>query len=106
MDVFFDHEKQLLKKYKNIWDKVSNIIEKGFDSKPACTEKYQKTKVESYFGKINTHFHYDEIPKKGFQCIFLSVIVIDCKYKVKVNEIKTTDDTEISSDDDNPEEVA
>ena len=71
------------------WDKVSNNIEKGFDSKPAYNEKYQKTKVRSYVGKINTYFHYDKIPRKRFQFIFMSVKVIDRKYKVKDNEIST-----------------
>ena len=44
-------------------------------------EKYLKTKIKFYKGKINTNFHHDKIPKKGSQCICLSVILIDSVFK-------------------------
>ena len=34
---------KLLEKYNEIWKKFSNIINKEFDSKPLCNEKYLKT---------------------------------------------------------------
>ena len=45
--------------------KVSNIIKKEFDSKPVYNEKYIKTKIISYNGKINTNFDNNKIPREG-----------------------------------------
>ena len=61
--------------------KVRNIIEKEFDSKPVYNEKYLNPKTKSYNGKINTTFHNKKIPKEGYQCICLSVILIDSVYR-------------------------
>ena len=41
--------------YNEIWKKVSSITKKEFDSNPVYNEKYVKTKVKSYNGKINTN---------------------------------------------------
>ena len=35
-------------KKKNIWNKVSNIMKKEFDSEPICTKEFLKTKIKSY----------------------------------------------------------
>ena len=35
---------ELLEKYNEIWDKVSKVIKKGFDSEPVYNDKYIKTK--------------------------------------------------------------
>ena len=42
--------------------KGSHIIKKEFE--PVYNEKYLKTKIESYNGKINTIFHNNKIPKE------------------------------------------
>ena len=56
---------ELLEKYKEIWDKVSNTIKKRFDSEPVYNEKYLRTKIKSYEGKISSNFHGDKkYPKK------------------------------------------
>ena len=107
---FLIKDEKLLEKYNEISKKVSNIIKKEFDSKPVYKQKYLKTKIKFYNGKMNTNFHNNEIPKEGSQYIYLLVILIDyypqvlleeCKYVVK--EKKTfmffTDNIEISSDD-------
>ena len=54
---FFIKNKKLFQKYNEIWDEVSNSIIKRFDSDPFYSEKYLKTKLKSYAGKINTNFH-------------------------------------------------
>ena len=59
------HEK-LLAKYNDIWKKVSNIIKKELDSKPVYNEKYLKTKINYYNGKINPNFQNNKIAKKAF----------------------------------------
>ena len=61
--VFLIKDDELLEKYNEIWEKVSNSIKKGFDSEPIYNEKYPKNKIKSYEGKINTNFHNDKIPK-------------------------------------------
>ena len=67
---------ELLKKYNKIWDKVSNFMKKGFDSEPVYKDKYLKTKMKSYEGKINTNFHHVNISKEGSLCICLSVTAL------------------------------
>ena len=103
----------MLEKYNHIWEKVKSSIKKEFDSEPAYNEKYIKTKIKSYKGKINTNFHNNKLPKEGSQCICLSVILInsvfrtgksyypqvfleECKYVVKEKKIPEyiTDGTE------------
>ena len=100
-----------------ILEKVNKSIKKEFDSELICSEKYLKTKIKSYKGKINTSFHNNKIPKEGSQCICLSVILIDsiirigneyysqvfleeCEYVVKEKKVPEyiTDTIEISSD--------
>ena len=38
------HDKKLLKKYNEIWDKISSILRKGFDSEPVYIDKYVNDK--------------------------------------------------------------
>ena len=115
---FMIKDEKLLEKYNEIWKKVSKIIKKEFDNNLVYNEKYIKTKIKSYNGKISTNFHNNKIPKEGSQCVCLSVILIDsvyktdknyyprvfleeCKYVVKENKKSRfiTDNIEISSDD-------
>ena len=113
---FLTKDEKLLEKYNEIWKNVSSIIKKELDSKPIYNEKYLKTKIKSYNGKINTNFYNNEIPKKTSECICLSVILIDpvyrrdkdyypqvfldeCKDFVKEKKTLITNDVEISSDD-------
>ena len=109
---------ELLEKYKEIWQKVSNSIKNGFDSEPVYNEINLKPKIKSYKKKINPNFHSDKIPKEGSQCVCLSVLlnasvygagkhyypqVFLEKHKYVITEIKMlkyiADDIEMSSDD-------
>ena len=47
-----------------MWDKVSNTMQKEFDSKRMCNKKYLKTETKSCDGKININFFETCIPKK------------------------------------------
>ena len=71
---FLIKRKKLLEKYNEVWKKVSNIIKKEFDNKPVYNEKYIKSKIKSYNGKINTHFHNNKIPKEGSMYLSISNI--------------------------------
>ena len=50
---------ELLKKYNRIWNKVTNSIKTGFffSELVVYNEKYLRTNIESFEGKINTNFH-------------------------------------------------
>ena len=65
--------------------KIKNSLKKEFDSEPVYKEKYQKTKIKSYNGKVSTDFPDNKIPKEASQFISLSVILIDSVYKTSKN---------------------
>ena len=72
-------------KYNEIAEKVYNSIKKEFESEPAYNEKYLKTEIEPYQGKISTNFPSDKIQKQGSQYICLSVIFIDSVHRTGKN---------------------
>ena len=49
---------KLLKKYIEIWEKISSVIGKRFDSEPVYgdNDKYIKTKIKSYGDRVITNF--------------------------------------------------
>ena len=51
-------------------EKSQQYHQKKFDNEPVYNEKYLKTKIKSYNGKINTIFHDEKTQKK-----FLTVSV-------------------------------
>ena len=66
----------LLKKYNDIWNKVSNSIKKELDREPGYNKKFLKTKIESY-GDETTDFHDKEMPRAGSNYTCLAVILIE-----------------------------
>ena len=64
---FMVSDKKLLKKYTNIWERVCNLVNIKFDNEPVYgdNDKYIKTKIKSYEGKINTNFQGKKIPKEN-----------------------------------------
>ena len=64
---------ELVEKYNDIWNKVSNIIKKELDCEP---QKFLKTKLRSY-RHDTTDFHENEIHKVDSHYTFLAVISID-----------------------------
>lgn len=63
----------LLEKYNELWDKVSKAI--LLKTEPVYKEKYLRTKIKPYEGKISSNFY--DIPKEDSNYICLSVILID-----------------------------
>ena len=57
------HNKELLKKYNSIQDKISNVLRKEFDSKTVYGNKYIETKIKIYNTRINTNFYGNKIRK-------------------------------------------
>ena len=73
---FLIKDDELLEKYNEIWEKVKNSLKKEFYSEPVYNEKYLK---------ININFHNNIILKEGYQCICLSVILIDFDFRTGSN---------------------
>ena len=60
-------DNKLLKKYTKIWEKVSNLMNIKFDSKPVYgdNDKYINTKIKLYGYKVNTNFQGKKMPKEN-----------------------------------------
>ena len=57
--------KQLLKKYKEIWKEVKSLLNIKFDSEPVYgdNDKYIKTKIKIYDGRVDINFWGKKVPK-------------------------------------------
>ena len=81
--------KQLLKKYNQIWKRVEKLLKIEFDSEPVYgdNDKYIKTKVKIYAGSMImtgiTNFQSKKMPKEKVPCKCLSIIMLDPIIKVK-----------------------
>ena len=51
----------LLEEYHTIWDKVSDDMEKEFDSDPVYNKNYLKTKIKSHGNEV-TDFYDKRFP--------------------------------------------
>ena len=73
-------DKQLLKKYNEIWKRVEKLLKIEFGSEPACgdNDKYIKTKIKIYAGSMNSNFQNKKVP-----CKYLSIIMLDYFIKGK-----------------------
>ena len=122
---FIVKNKQLLKKYTKIWEKIEGLMKINFESKPVYGDhdKYIKTKIKIYAGSIITNFHNKKMPKEKAPCKCLSIIMIDsvikankkyypqtlleeCKYiqeKIKIENYINEDLEDSKSDSDNNE---
>ena len=78
-------DKQLLRKYNQIWKKVEKLLKIEFNSKPVYgdDEKYIKTKIKTYGDSVITNFHSKKIPKEKAPCKCLSIIMLDSVMKAK-----------------------
>ena len=76
---FVVKDKNLLKKYTNIWETIEGFMKINFESKPVYGEdfKYIKTKIKMYAGSSITNFHNKKMPKEKAPCKCLSIIMID-----------------------------
>ena len=82
---FKTNDKELLKKYNQIWKKVEKLLKIEFDS---CLvygddDKYIKTKIKIYAGTVMTNFHNKKMPKEKAPCKCLSIIMLDSVIKAK-----------------------
>ena len=123
---FFTDNNEFLERYTKIWEKISDLIDKKFDSDPVYNNKYINTKIRSYNNDIITNFHDNDnknnkLPEKNkaYRCMSLisldSIIKInkkyypqtllqECVYKLinkKVENIITNINLDSSSESDN-----
>ena len=56
---FIVKDKQLLKNYTKIWDKIEKLMKINFESNPVYGDdvKYKQTKIKIYAGSVITNFH-------------------------------------------------
>ena len=77
------NNKQLLKSYNKIWEKIKKLMRIDFESKPVYgdNEKYIKTKIKIYADNVITNFHNKKMPKEKVPCKCLSIIMLDSVIK-------------------------
>ena len=80
------NNKQLLKNYNKIWEKIKKLMRIDFESKPVYgdNEKYIKTKIKIYADNVITNFHNKKMPKEKVPCKCLSIIMLD--FVIKANK--------------------
>ena len=83
------NNKQLLKNYNKIWEKVKKSLRIDFENKPVYgdDDEYIKTKIKLYADNMITNFHNKDMPKEKAPCKCLSVIMIDSVIKANKNII-------------------
>ena len=88
---FFTDNNEFLERYTAIWEKISDLVNKKFDSDPIYNNKYINTKIRSYNNDIKTNFRNidnknNKLPEKNkpYKCVSLisldSIIKISKKY--------------------------
>ena len=75
--------KELLKNYNKICEKVERLMKINFESKPVYgdNEKYIKTEIKIYAGSLITNFHNKKEPKEKASYKWLSIIMLDSVIK-------------------------
>ena len=73
------NDNKLLKKYNKIWEKISNLLNIEFDSEPVYGDgdKYIKTKIKIYGGRVNTNSPGKKVPKENASDKCLSLIMLE-----------------------------
>ena len=88
---FFTDNNEFLERYTALWEKISDLVNKKFDSDPVYNNKHINTKIRSYNNDIKTNFRNidnknNKLPEKNkpYKCISLisldSIIKINKKY--------------------------
>ena len=53
---FLSDNNEFLERYTTTWEKISDLVNKKFDSNPGYNNKYINTKIRSYNNDIITNF--------------------------------------------------
>ena len=63
---FLADDKEYLKEYIKVWEKIRDFIGKKFDAESIYGDKYIKAKIKSYNNDIRTNFLSEDNRKKVF----------------------------------------
>ena len=76
---FRANNKELLKNYNKICEKVENLLKINFESKPVYgdDDKYIKAKIKIYAGSMITNFRNKKMLKEKAPCKCLLIIMLD-----------------------------
>ena len=121
-------DKKLLNKYVKIWEKVEELLNVKFESKPIYGEddKYIKATIKSYQDNVNKNIQGKKTPKENssHKCLSITlesiikvnkkyhpqILLDECKYEVKNKKVENlikddleliTSDSESDSESDN-----
>ena len=77
------NDKQLLKNYNRIWEKIENLMRRDFESKPVCgdDDKCIKAKIKIYAKNMVTNFHNQKMSKEKVPRKCSSIIMADSVIK-------------------------
>ena len=114
-------DNKLLKMYSKIWEKISNLMNIEFDSKPVYGDN---DKLKMYEDRVNTNFQGRKVPEENASCKCSSLIMLgsvirvnekyfpetllkDCKYIIRKNKMENlvNDDLDLSSSDESDNET-
>ena len=73
-------DKQLLKNYNKIWEKIERLMSIDFNSKSTYgddDDKYTKTKIKKDTDIKITNFYNKKMPKEKVPCKCLSINMLD-----------------------------
>ena len=80
---FRANNKQFLKNYNKIWEKIAKLLKIEIESKPVYgdDDKYIKTKMKIYADNVITNFQNKKMPKGKSPCKCLSITMLDSVIK-------------------------
>ena len=84
---FFTTNNEFLERYTAIWEQISDLVNKKFDSDPIYNNKYINTKIRSYNNDVKANFRNidnknNKLPKKDKTHKCMSLISLDSIIKI------------------------
>ena len=76
MSFRIDVEKPL-EKYKAIWPKIEDFKNIKLNALPVCHNRFIKTKIRTFGGKVYTNFRGLNVPQNDVKCGSFTIISID-----------------------------
>ena len=70
-------DKQLLRKYNQIWKKVKSLLNIKLDGEPVYGDNDKYIKTKTYGGSVIINFYGKNMPKEKSLCKSLSTIMLD-----------------------------
>ena len=70
------NNKQLLKNYNKIWEKIEKLMRIDFESKPVSGDDNKYIKIKIYADSIVTNFHNKKMPKEkpSYKCLLIIIL--------------------------------